>query len=141
MADFNLGVTHGIRFDHAVHGLKADLDFVGPMAHDLDIVAGRVQVTISRPGTSTKDALAGSLVQTLDAVQTVMATRGMVQQRDIDSSNGKLRVGDRKLRINRADTEFDPRLGDKVLMEGVQYEVIGPDDMTLATAWVLWCRS
>lgn len=141
MADYTKTVTHGIYFDGGVLGVKADLDFITPMAHDLEIVAGRVLVTIRRPGAQSEDLLAGAVVQTLDMVQNVMATRGMVLQRDIDSSNGKLRIGDRKFRVERADCEFQPRIGDQLSCEGVRYDVLGPDDATLATSWVLWCRS
>lgn len=139
--DYTVSVSHGINFDQGLVAPKADLDFTGAMAHDLEIVAGRVLLTIRRAGRTTEDFASGSLVQALDRVQSVMATRGFVQQRDIDSSNGKLRVGDRKLRVERADLEFQPIIGDRVLMEGKVYEVVGPDDMTLGTAWILWCRS
>lgn len=141
MADYNLSVTHGINFDQAVVAPKADLDFTGAMAHDLEIVAGRVLVTIHRSFAPTEDFASGSIVQALDKVMNVMATRGFVSQRDIDSSNGKLRIGDRKFRVERADLEFQPVIGDRLIMEGKEYEVVGPDDMTLGTAWVLWCRS
>lgn len=141
MSDYSITITHGLAFRQAVNGLVADLDFSGAMVHDLNIVVGRVQVTLRRAGTQVNDVLAGSLVQTLDTVQTCMGTRQMVTQRDIDSSNGKLRVGDRKFRVERADLTFDPRLGDILTCQSVRHEVIGVDDATLRTAWVLWCRS
>lgn len=140
MTVYNMSVVHGLKMDDAVICITADdaVSFINP--HDLNLVTGRVTLKIKREGTAEDDALAGELVVGTERIQLVRALPTLTSRRDIDQSDGKLRISDKKFRIPQAELEFAPEMGDQVQVGTQTFEILAVDDVTQSNAYLIWCR-
>lgn len=134
---YNLTVAHTICLDDAGIGPKAEPDYV---TGDLDYCVEKIEVTIKTPESRTINALAGSIDVSCESITTVMAVRGLISVREIESYGGYLKTTDHKYRVSRRDLEFVPRSGDKLVSGGRTYEIIGVDLATFESAVSIFCR-
>lgn len=141
MADINLSVTHSIEFNDANGKSTVCVDPIPCLAGDYSRTYGRVQITVTRTGEHTVDALSGNVVDAQNLVQVVLAKRSMISLRDLQQSNALYEAGDTKFRLTAGDCEFQPKKGDIVTdPTGEKYEVLGVDVIVFATRYLLWCR-
>lgn len=140
MTVYNMSIVHEVYLDDACVGIQVPVSYIG--AHDLDLVSGRVTLTITQPGNKVSDPLSGSLIITDTRVQAFRGLPSLTSQRDIDQSDGKIRITDKKFRLSRVDLKFMPKMGDQVLIVGdtVRYEIVAVDDVTQSKAVIAWCR-
>jgi hypothetical protein len=141
MPIFTHTVTHGLFLDGGVDALPHLFDVVEGLADDLDYTDGRILITVSHNGTMTSDALSGSLVMSTTIVDNVYAIREFPSSREIDQSNGKIRVGDRKFHYKTNAASFVPQIGDRVVADGIKHEIVAVDIQTLGTRYLVYCRA
>jgi len=137
MANYSKSVQHGLVIATAPVGPPAEPDYVGG---DLAYCVERVAITFTQAGSRTSDALAGSLVIHSENITTVMAIRGLITVREIESYGGYLKTTDHKFRVSAPDLAFIPKSGDKAVSGGRTYEVIGIDRATFESAVGIYCR-
>jgi hypothetical protein len=140
MATYTFTVAHGIVLADATGSEVADIDLVGPLRHDLNFVAGRTMVKITQAGALEQDPASGQVRKTTDSVMRVWAVQGVIDDRDIEQQQGKVRISDAKFRIEKSDTTFIPKIGDRFENDDGRKEIVAVDTMTLNTTFVLWCR-
>lgn len=141
MAIVNVTVTHSVAMSDATDAyvysvLEAGLD----LASDLLRVDARVHCEIRHMAAQVTDALSGKLIDSAVSVQALRAVQAPVSERDIDQSNGKVRIGDRKFRVARFELEFDPVLGDQLICDGIRYDIIALDRSVLGGVMMVYCR-
>ena len=139
MPIYSQTITHGLVFASAALGPVPDFD-VDYVSGDLDFCVERVSITFRQAGTRESDALAGTLIVHSENITTVMAVRGLITVREIESFGGYLKTTDHKFRVSARDLAFIPKSGDKATSNGRTYEVIGVDRATFESAVGIFCR-
>lgn len=141
MAIYTVSVTHALVLDDAVEQKHNRIDVVAAMADDLDCTDGRIIITIQHFGTVAQDPLSGTLAAGTAMIDSVYAIREFPSQREIEQSNGKIRITDRKFHYKASAASFVPEVGDYVIAQGVTLEIVAFDIQTLGTRYLVYCRA
>lgn len=142
MAIYTITVTHALVLDDATAEACVDrLDVVAALADDLDYTDGRITITIQHIGNAVQDPLSGTLAAGSTIIDSVCAIREFPSLRDIEQSNGKIRITDRKFHFKTNAMSFVPQIGDTVIAVGTRFEIVAVDTQTLGTRYLVYCRA
>ncbi len=147
----DLGVTQVKTYPHTVvtEILIADaladveckeLDVFDCIASDLDLVDGRVLVSIERKGSQTLNALVGRIEFSDVLVLEAYAFKSMVTERDLMQANAAWRAADTRFRMAAEDVTFTPEPGDKLTLGTEVWDVLGTNIQVGETQVMIWCR-